>query len=348
MTVASTTAKAGPYDGDDATVEFDFTFKAQAVTDIKVVSTITTSGVQVDTELEQDTEYSVTLNADQNSSPGGVVTIVTAPATGEQITVLRSVATTQGASLPNQGGFYPKVIENALDKLTMLLQQLSEESERSLKLSVADSITNLQDLLITINNSVSAAAGSESAAGSYATNAHNSEVAAAASETAAGLSEVAAAASETAAGLSEVAAAASETAAGLSEVAAAASAVTAGGHATTATTQAGIATAKAVLTAADAIATAADRVQTGLDAGTATTKAATATTKADEAAASESAAANSASLAAGSAAAAVISSNSAADSAAAAEAAAADAVAQASSMATAQLTAVLDFDLNFF
>ena len=334
MTVASTTAKAGPYDGDDATVEFDFTFKAQAVTDIKVVSTITTSGVQVDTELEQDTEYSVTLNADQNSSPGGVVTIVTAPATGEQITVLRSVATTQGASLPNQGGFYPKVIENALDKLTMLLQQLSEESERSLKLSVADSITNLQDLLITINNSVSAAAGSESAAGSYATNAHNSEVAAAASETAAGLSEVAAAASETAAGLSEVAAAAS--------------AVTAGGHATTATTQAGIATAKAVLTAADAIATAADRVQTGLDAGTATTKAATATTKADEAAASESAAANSASLAAGSAAAAVISSNSAADSAAAAEAAAADAVAQASSMATAQLTAVLDFDLNFF
>ena len=252
MTVASTTAKAGPYSGNDVTVDFDWAFKTQAAADIRVVSTVTTDGVQIDTDQVITTDYTVSMNADQDASPGGTVTMVAAPATGETITILRDVSATQGASLPNQGGWYPKVVENALDKQAMLVQQINEELTRCLKLSVADSITDLQDLLTTINTSTSAASASASAAS--------------ASETAAGNSETAAAASEVAAGLSETAAGLSETAAGLSETAAGNSASSASSSASTATTQAGIATTKAGLTAADAIATAADRVQTGLDA----------------------------------------------------------------------------------
>ena len=188
MTVASSTNKAGPYAGDGVTVAFSFAFKVQASTDIEVVSTTTVAAVAVDTTLVAGTDYTVALNADQDASPGGSVTATVAPAVGAQITILRNLTLTQGASLPNQGGFYPKVIENALDKLTMMVQQLYEKTGRALLLSVADSITNLHDLLTSINNSASAAAGSASAAGASASSASGSATAAAGSATAAAAS----------------------------------------------------------------------------------------------------------------------------------------------------------------
>lgn len=171
MTVASSTSKAGPYAGNGVTMAFAFGFSTQQAADINVVSTVLTGGVYTDTTLTQGVDYTVSLNADQVASPGGSVTATVAPATGAQITVLRNVTSTQGASLPNQGGFYPKVIENALDKLTMLVQQLFIESARSIKVSVADSITNLHDLLASIAASVTAASGSASSASTSATTA---------------------------------------------------------------------------------------------------------------------------------------------------------------------------------
>jgi hypothetical protein len=181
MTVASSTSKSGPYTGNGATTVFAFAFKVQAATDVKVLRTVTTDGNPVDTELTVAVDYTVAINADQNTSPGGNVTMLSAPTASQKITILRNMTATQGASIPNQGGFYPKVVENALDKLTMLYQQLAEEVGRALKLSVTDTVTNLQELLDRINTSVTDA---ETAAG-----------AAGGSETAAGLSQSAAAAS---------------------------------------------------------------------------------------------------------------------------------------------------------
>lgn len=172
MTVASSTSKSGPYTGNGATTVFAFGFKVQAATDIKVLRTVTTDGNPVDTELAVAVDYTVSVNADQNTSPGGSVTMTSAPTASQKITILRNMTATQGASIPNQGGFYPKVVENALDKLTMLCQQLSEEVSRSLRLSVTDTVTNLQELLDRINTAVSDA---ETSAG----NAADSETAAA-------------------------------------------------------------------------------------------------------------------------------------------------------------------------
>lgn len=154
MTVASSTSKSGPYAGNGATTVFAFNFKVQQAADIKVVRTVTSNGTQLDTTLAAGADYTVAVNGDQSASPGGNVTMTSAPAVGQQITILRNIAATQGASIQNQGAFYPKVLENAFDKLTMLVQQLSEESARALKLSVADSITNLQDLLVRLNDAV--------------------------------------------------------------------------------------------------------------------------------------------------------------------------------------------------
>ena len=298
MTVASNTAKAGPYSGDGSTTEFTFSFMVQSAADVKVVSTVTTAGVQVDTELTVTTDYTVAINSDQVASPGGDITMVTAPATGVQITILRSVTATQGASLPNQGGFYPKVIENALDKLTMLTQQTNEELARCLKLSVADSITNLQDLLSTVTSAASAAGSSASAASDSASAAHGSEVAAVASAIAADNSADAAALSESSASSSASTATAQVSLAADQVALATTQAGNASTSAGTATTQAGnaaasanTATIKAGLTAADAIATAADRVQTGLDRTAASTSAGNAATSETNAAASAASAA---------------------------------------------------------
>jgi len=156
VAVSSSTSKAGPYNGDGVTTVFAFSIQSQQGADVKVISTATVGGVLTDTTLTQGADYTVALNADQSASPGGSITATVAPATGVQITILRNVGATQGASIPNQGGFYPKVLENALDKLTMLVQQALEETGRALKVSVADAITSVSDLLTTINNTIAA------------------------------------------------------------------------------------------------------------------------------------------------------------------------------------------------
>jgi hypothetical protein len=63
-------------------------------------------------------------------------------AVGKSLTISGSVAETQGTSIINQGGFFPQIIEAALDRLTILIQQLRELSGRSLSFPVSDSTPN--------------------------------------------------------------------------------------------------------------------------------------------------------------------------------------------------------------
>lgn len=135
MTLASSTAKSGPYACNGVTVAFAIGFACFAATDLYVVRTDTDG---LDTYLTYVTDYSVALNADQTNSPGGTVTLAAAPATGFKVTILRNVGLTQGTSLPNQGGWYPKVVEAAFDRLTMMVQQLRERVDRSLQVGVTD------------------------------------------------------------------------------------------------------------------------------------------------------------------------------------------------------------------
>ena len=44
--------------------------------------------------------------------------------------------------LTNQGGFYPKVINAALDRLTILAQQNAEQISRSVKVPISSSVTS--------------------------------------------------------------------------------------------------------------------------------------------------------------------------------------------------------------
>lgn len=136
MTVSSTNRKAGPYYGNGVTTAFPFSFKVFAASDLLVVKTNLTTGI--DTVLAA-TDYSVSLTADTTGGySGGTVTLTTgALASTYTLTITSSILYTQNTDLTNNGGFYPKVINSALDRLTILCQQLLEQASRSLKLSIS-------------------------------------------------------------------------------------------------------------------------------------------------------------------------------------------------------------------
>lgn len=131
--VPESTRRAGPFEGNSVATSFAFNFKTLAKADIRVVRL----ALGVETDLVLDSDYSVTLNADQATSPGGSVTY---PITGdalaadEFLTILSDLAIEQTTDLPNLGAFYPSVIEDALDRAVMLLGQFNEVLSRAIVL----------------------------------------------------------------------------------------------------------------------------------------------------------------------------------------------------------------------
>lgn len=164
MTISSETRKAGPYVGNGVTTAFPFAFKVFTAADVLVVRTNLSS---VDTTLTLGTDYTVTLNADQNANPGGTVTLPSALALNFKLTLTSQVGYLQSTDLQNQGGFYPQVITTALDKLTILAQQLREDVGRAVKVSISSTATP-DNLLVQIDQAVSDAAYSASVASGYA------------------------------------------------------------------------------------------------------------------------------------------------------------------------------------
>lgn len=122
MTISSTTRIAGPYLGTGLQSAFSFSFKVFQASDVLVTLTDTSGNITTQTLTSQ---YSVTLNANQNTTPGGTVTMVTPPPSGYSLAIGSQVAALQPADLTNAGNFYPQVVNDALDRLTILLQQFS-------------------------------------------------------------------------------------------------------------------------------------------------------------------------------------------------------------------------------
>lgn len=135
MTISNTPRKAGPYAGNGSATTFAFAYKVFSAADVLVVRADTATGIE--TTLTLTTDYTVSLNADQDTSPGGTITTTTAPAAGQTITLSSDMDYTQPVELTNNGGFYPRVINDALDRLTIGQQQLKELTDRTLKVAVS-------------------------------------------------------------------------------------------------------------------------------------------------------------------------------------------------------------------
>ena len=130
MTINSTTRKAGPFIGNGVTTVFSFSFKVFTAAEVKVVRLDVSTNAE--TVLALSTNYNVNLNADQNSNPGGSITLVGgALAIGFNLVITSSIQNLQPTDLTNQGGFYPDVINASLDRATIQIQQLQEGLDRA-------------------------------------------------------------------------------------------------------------------------------------------------------------------------------------------------------------------------
>ncbi len=138
MTISSTTRKAGPYIGNGTASVFPFAFKVFQASDVEVVRLNVSTNVE--TTLALTTDYTVSLNQDQDSNPGGSITLVAgALATGYNLVITSDVENLQPTDLTNQGGFYPDVINDALDRATIQIQQLQEGLDRAALLPITSS-----------------------------------------------------------------------------------------------------------------------------------------------------------------------------------------------------------------
>ncbi len=137
MTISSQVRTAGPFSCNGTTTVFPFAFKVFTASDVSVIFRDTASGAEVPLVLNID--YTVSLNANQNANPGGSIsTIGPAFETGATLTLTSKLQYLQPTDLTNQGAFYPKVISDALDRLTIFAQQILGIANRALKFPISD------------------------------------------------------------------------------------------------------------------------------------------------------------------------------------------------------------------
>ena len=131
MTVASTTTKVS-YSGNGSTTVFTVPFYFLAAGDLRV---ILRSSAGVETVQTLTSQYTVT---GAGVTSGGSVTMLTAPASGTTLTILRNVSPTQETDLLPNDRLPAESLETALDKATMLIQQLDEVADRALQYPASD------------------------------------------------------------------------------------------------------------------------------------------------------------------------------------------------------------------
>lgn len=142
MTISSQNRIAGPFIGNGVTTGFPFGFKVFAPEDLLVVTADTTTSAT----LQLTGDYTVILNVDQNATPGGVITLKSPLPVGSTLSATSDLAIIQPLDLTNNGGFYPRVINDAFDRLTIFAQQIASRTGRSLRFSLSDSGTEIGDL----------------------------------------------------------------------------------------------------------------------------------------------------------------------------------------------------------
>jgi hypothetical protein len=137
MTVSSETKRAD-YTGNGSTTNFATVFRFLQNSDVKVILTVTATGTEtVQTETTNYTLVGAGLDG------GGTVTMLVAPPSGTTLTIKRDVPLTQGTDYVENDAFPAESHERALDKLTMITQQMQEELDRSLKLQETDQSAGL-------------------------------------------------------------------------------------------------------------------------------------------------------------------------------------------------------------
>lgn len=145
MTISSQIRTAGPFVGNGSATGGPFSFKIFVATEMIGTETDLSGANRT---LVYGTDFNVILNPDQNASPGGTINYLIAgigPSlipTGFALNFTSNVQNLQPVALTNNGGFFPNVINDALDRLTILVQQVLRLVSSSLKFPLSDGAIN--------------------------------------------------------------------------------------------------------------------------------------------------------------------------------------------------------------
>ena len=131
---------AGPYTGAGQTT-FTFGFFTYQATDIYVGTAM--SNDEAATILEQDVDYTVTLNDDQDAVPGGSITLLTEGGLkqGETLVIGSCLEYVKNIDLTNYSRFPPEQIDTEFNRIVIMIQQIVEETGRTLKVPATSSET---------------------------------------------------------------------------------------------------------------------------------------------------------------------------------------------------------------
>lgn len=230
MSLSSTTARI-QYSGNGATTVFSFPYYFLQNADLLVILTDASGNETTQAISSQYTVTGATVPA------GGSVTMVTAPATGSTLTIIRNPSPVQPLTLIENDPLPVVPVCTALDLLTMLVQRLKDQLARTMTLPdglvgsfdptippsmlVADTLVMVNDAgtgfapgpsgasIAEVADNAAAVAADAAAAATSASNAAASATAAASSATATASSAVAASNSAVSAATSASSAAAS-------------------------------------------------------------------------------------------------------------------------------------------
>jgi len=148
-----TTASTVIYDGNDSVTTFAFTWKIQLSTDIKVVL-IDANDANTDVS---SSEYTITGIGD--ISGGSIEYPVSGSplATGMRLAITPATLFTQETDLGNQGSYYPETIEDMVDRTTLQIQKINDETDRTFIIPIGVSpVTTPEELYNNILTSESA------------------------------------------------------------------------------------------------------------------------------------------------------------------------------------------------
>ena len=134
MTIPASTRRMPAVSTNGVVTVFAFDFKVFSDADVRVVWE---DAFGAQTTLVLGANYTVTINPDQNTSPGGTVTTTSAYPTG-LLVVLGDSVYKQGTDIPNSGPFFGDTVEAAIDYAVILIQQLRGAVDRSLKITPVD------------------------------------------------------------------------------------------------------------------------------------------------------------------------------------------------------------------
>src|SRR5258706_1283456 len=131
--------KAGPYVGNSIVTVFAFAYKVFSASDLSVTLLTTATGVQQ--LLVLATDYTVQLNANQDTNPGGTITTIGAIspiANTKTITISgNAMLDTQSTDLITPGPWVPDDVEKMADRDMIEVQQLRD---REIKFPVIDAV----------------------------------------------------------------------------------------------------------------------------------------------------------------------------------------------------------------